>query len=53
MDIRVFLNPIEFGENPGFKPADLKRIRRLVTKHRDMLYKQWVEYHGIPGSEGH
>ena len=53
MDIRVFLDPIEFGENPGFKTADLKRIRNLVTKHKDRLFAQWIEYHGIPGSEGY
>ena len=53
MDIRVFLDPIEFGENPGFKTADLKRIRKLVTKHKDRLFAQWVEYHGIPNSDEH
>lgn len=53
MDIRVFLDPIELGENPGFKPADLKRIRKLVTEHKDKLLAQWVEYHGIPGGEGY
>jgi len=51
MDIRVFLDPIEFGENPGFKKADLKRIRKLVTKHKDRLLEQWIEYHGIPNSD--
>jgi len=53
MDIRVFLDPIEFGENPGFKATDLKRIRKLVTKHKDRLLAQWDDYHGIPKSEGH
>jgi len=51
MDIRVFLDPIEFGENPGFKAADLKRIKKLVTKRRDKLLAQWAKYHGIPGNE--
>ena len=49
MHIRVFLDPIEFDENYGFTIGDLRRIKKLVVEHQDMLLEKWGEYHGIPG----
>jgi len=49
----VFLAPIEFGQNDGFKNADLRRIRKLVKKHKKRLFEAWIEYHGISDSEGY
>ncbi len=49
MRIRIFLDPVEFGENNGFTKADLRRTRKRVRKHRDKLLEKRVEYHGVPG----
>lgn len=53
MQVVVFLEPIEFGPNDGLGRADLKRIRKLISENKTELIEKWIEYHGVPGSEGY
>ena len=49
--VEVFLEPVELGQNDGFKNRDLRKIRRLVKEKKNRLLETWIQYHGIPGSE--
>ncbi|MXX50051.1 MAG: DUF4160 domain-containing protein [Chloroflexi bacterium] len=53
MHVVVYLDPVEFGQNNGFGRADLRRIRKLISKHEDKLLEVWIAYHGIPSNEGY
>jgi hypothetical protein len=42
---KYWLNPrVEFADNRGFAPHELRAIRRIVEQHRELLLKAWHEY---------
>ncbi|MCY3831881.1 MAG: DUF4160 domain-containing protein [Chloroflexi bacterium] len=43
--VRVFLDPISFDENHGFNDRELRRIRRLIELHLELIRDQWAIVH--------
>ncbi len=41
---KVWLNPVGFAEQKGFKTSDLKRILEVVNDHRDQFLEAWNEF---------
>ena len=43
--VRVFLDPISFDENHGFNSGELRKIRRLIELHLELLRDHWEIIH--------
>jgi hypothetical protein len=43
---KFWLNPVALGHNYGFGPTELRRVARLVARHRMELMEAW--YASIP-----
>lgn len=47
----IWLQPVRFGRNDGFKRGDLRKIKKLVIENKERCLEVWNEYHGVPSSE--
>jgi hypothetical protein len=45
-EAKFWLDRIELAANYGFKPRELKEIKRIVLEHQAMLMEAWNEYFG-------
>jgi len=43
---KYWLQTVRLAKNRGFAPPDLRRIQRMVVKHRETLPRAWHEYFG-------
>ena len=41
---KVWLNPVEFAEQQGFKSSDLKRILEVANEHGNEFLEAWDEF---------
>lgn len=45
-EAKFWLDPVRVAANYGFRPAELRRIERLVTVHREVLMAAYIRFHG-------
>ena len=43
---KFWMRPVALARNLGFRPAELRRIARLVAEHEASLMEAWDEYFG-------
>jgi hypothetical protein len=43
---KFWLDPVALGDNDGFSPAELNRIRAIILKHLDHILEAWDEHCG-------
>ncbi len=43
---KFWLHPVALAANRGFKPLELRRIRRMLIRHEDVLLAKWHAHHG-------
>jgi len=43
---KFWLDPVALGDNDGFSPAELNRIRAIILKHLDRILEAWDEHCG-------
>ena len=41
---KFWLEPVRLQSSGGFRPAEIRRIHRLVEQHRDELLRSWHGY---------
>ena len=41
---KFWLGPVRLQGSGGFKPAEVRRIQRLVEQHREELLRNWDAY---------
>ena len=41
---KFWLDPIRMEHSIGFAPAELRRIRSIITEQRQLLMESWDEY---------
>ena len=41
---KLWLSPVRLQSSGGFKPVEVRRIRRLVEQHREELLRSWDAY---------
>jgi len=41
---QFWLNPVRLQSSGGFRPAEVRRIQRLVEQHREGLLRSWDAY---------
>ena len=41
---KFWLSPVRLQSSGGFRPAEVRRIQRLVEHHRDALLRSWDAY---------
>ena len=39
-----WLDPVRLQSSGGFRPAEVRRIQRLVEQHREALLRSWHAY---------
>ena len=39
--VKVDLDPIRFSQNKGFKSRELKQIRKLLSQHMELIFREW------------
>jgi hypothetical protein len=40
---KFWLDPVALAVNLGFRPAELRRVQRLVVENRALLLEKWHE----------
>lgn len=43
---KFWLGPVELASNLGFRPAELRKIRRILMEHEAALVEAWHEHFG-------
>ena len=43
---KFWLSPIRLSKNRGFRPAEIRRIERLIIDNRQKLLEAWDEFFG-------
>ncbi|HEY2995140.1 MAG TPA: DUF4160 domain-containing protein [Methylomirabilota bacterium] len=43
---KFWLAPVRLQAAGGFRPAELRRIQRLIEEHEEGLLRSWDEYFG-------
>jgi len=46
MVCKFWLDPISLGQNYGYSPRELNRIRRLIEAHNNKITEAWHEHCG-------
>ena len=46
-EAKVGLDPMEILDNWGFRERELKQIMELIENNREMLLREWDQYHPI------
>ncbi len=41
---KFWLDPVRLQGSGGFKPAEVRRIQRLIERHRQELLRSWDAY---------
>ena len=41
---KFWLWPVRLQESGGFRPAEVRRIERLIERHRETLLRSWNVY---------
>jgi Domain of unknown function (DUF4160) len=41
---KFWLSPVRLQGSGGFKPVEVRRIQRLVERHREALLRSWDDY---------
>ncbi len=41
---KFWLSPVRLDRSGGFRPAEVRRIQRLVEQHGDALLRSWDAY---------
>jgi hypothetical protein len=41
---KFWLSPVRLQSSGGFKPVEIRRIQRLVERHREALLRSWDAY---------
>lgn len=44
--LKVWLSPVAFAGNRGFRPREINAIMAMVEEHQMMLLEAWHEYFG-------
>ncbi len=44
MNLKVWLEPVNADRNEGFKPAEIRKIVRLVEENQAFLIGKWNEF---------
>lgn len=42
--VKFWLDPVRLAKDVGFRPAELRRIHRVVEEHREQLMEAWHDY---------
>ena len=43
---KFWVRPVALARNLGFRPVELRRIRRILMEHEDALVEAWNEHFG-------
>ncbi len=46
LSAKFWLQPVELARNLGFRPLELRRIRRILIEHEEELRRAWDEHFG-------
>jgi hypothetical protein len=44
---KFWLSPVLLAKNIGFSPKELRKLEKLMIKHRDKLLEDWHGYFGF------
>ncbi|MGB0386156.1 MAG: DUF4160 domain-containing protein [Ardenticatenaceae bacterium] len=44
MEVKFWLEPIALARNYGFRQRELRKIRKLLTKHLEKIFEKWNEH---------
>lgn len=45
---KFWIAPVALARSAGFRPVELRRIRRILNAHQRLLLRSWHEHFGDP-----
>jgi hypothetical protein len=49
LSAKFWLNPVELARNFGFNEREIRKLKSLVTEHKQEFLEAWYEYFGFGG----
>ncbi len=46
LSAKFWLQPVALATKYGFRPAELRKIQRILEEHEERLVEAWHEHHG-------